>query len=171
MAVAFLLLIQTGLPERARFTGQIISMDEIVAPEIRALAPDFERETLAGNTIRLSRLRGAPVILNFWATWCGPCAVEMPILQSVFDTYHATNGLRVLAVNLGEPAGLMRRWQEDHELTYDLVIDQAQQIAALYHLRGQPSTYVIGPDGRITDIFFGPVTFDTLVAALERLES
>lgn len=169
MAAAFLLLTSAGLPDRAMYTGQIIS-DTVVAPEILAVAPDFALATLTGDTIRLSQARGAPVILNFWATWCGPCAVEMPILQSIFETRRAT-GLRILAVNLGEPKETIRRWQESHNLTYDLLVDEAQQVAALYHLRGQPTTYIIAPDGRIARIFFGPITADTLNTALERLDS
>jgi peroxiredoxin len=167
LAAALLLLLNTGLPQRATYTGQILSNERIAAPEPGAFAPDFERPTLSGSTIRLSELRGAPVVVNFWATWCGPCIVEMPILQSIFETYRET-GLRVLAVNLGEPPDVIHTWQQAHQLTYDLLIDPQQQVAGQYHLRGQPSTYVIAPDGRISAIFFGPVSESTLIAALER---
>ncbi|MBZ0299418.1 MAG: TlpA family protein disulfide reductase, partial [Anaerolineae bacterium] len=137
-------------------------------PELNAYAPDFERPTLDGLPIRLTELRGAPLVLNFWATWCGPCIVEMPILQSIFEARHGT-GLHILAVNLGEPAPVIRAWQQANHLTFDLLIDEQQTVAALYSLRGQPSTYVISPDGIITDIFFGPVSEGALIAALERL--
>jgi peroxiredoxin len=90
----------------------------------------------------------------------------MPILQSIFETRRESD-LRVLAVNMGESADTIRTWQQTHRLTYDLLIDEPQQVAARYHLRGQPSTYVIDREGKITAIFFGPVNESALLAALE----
>ena len=165
MSAALWLLITTGLPQRAAFTGQIIPGQRPIAPELNALAPDFERPDVNGNPIRLSDLRGAPVVVNFWATWCGPCIVEMPILQSIFEARQDT-GLRILAVNLGESASVVRAWGEAQGLTYDLLLDEQQQVAALYYLRGQPSTYVISREGVITAIFFGPISESGLLAAL-----
>ncbi len=166
-AAALLLLAATALPPRAAFTGTIHPEDHLIAPEINAIAPDFELVSLEGEQVRLSDLRGRPVILNFWATWCGPCIVEMPILQSIFEA-HQDTGLRILAVNLGETADTVRRWQQTGNFSYDLLLDQPQAVARLYHLRGQPSTYVISPDGLITHIFFGPIREDALIAALEQ---
>jgi peroxiredoxin len=162
MVAALLILNTAGLPKRAAFTGEIRLDQPPIAPEIDAIAPDFELTNSQGNTIRLSDLRGQTVVLNFWATWCGPCALEMPILQSIFNSQHAA----VLAVNLGETPGTIHTWQQEQELTYDLLVDEQQQVAALYRLRGQPSTYVISPDGIIKTIFFGPVSEQALLTAL-----
>ncbi len=129
-------------------------------------APDFEARSLAGDSLHLADLRGAPVIINFWATWCGPCALEMPHLQSIFDRYRA-EGLRVLAVNTGESADLIAAWQAHYDLSYDLLLDEDQVIAARYWLRGQPSTYLVSPDGVISHIFYGPVSESALAAAVE----
>jgi len=165
LMAALIILLTASLPQRAAFTGEL-SVDQIpIAPEIHALAPDFERMTLVDETLRLSDLRGSPVILNFWATWCGPCIVEMPILQSIFEQ-HQAEGLHILAVNMGESRSIVQRWQDRHEFTYNLLIDEDQMVSNLYRLRGQPSTYVISPDGVITAIFFGPVTETALTAAL-----
>lgn len=165
MIAALVILLSSNLPQRAAFTGALSPGQLPVAPEIHALAPDFELLTLHGEPIRLSELRGRPVIVNFWATWCGPCIVEMPVLQSVFDHYQG-EGLRILAVNMGEPPAAIREWQDAHGLTYDLLVDEAQVVSGRYWLRGQPSTYVISPEGVITDIFFGPVTEAALTAAI-----
>jgi peroxiredoxin len=162
MVAALLILDAAGLPQRAAFTGEIRLDQPPVAPEIDAIAPDFELTNSQGDTIRLSDYRGQTVVLNFWATWCGPCALEMPILQSIFSSQHAA----VLAVNLGETPGTIHTWQQEQELTYDLLVDEQQQVAALYRLRGQPSTYVISPDGIIKTIFFGPVSEQALLTAL-----
>ena len=163
--VALFILVTTGLPQRAEFTGQMIPDSTPIAAEIGALAPDFQLQSTTGESIRLSDLRGQPVIVNFWATWCGPCVVEMPTLQSLYEA-RRQQGLRILAVNIGEPAQAVREWQADYGLTYDILIDEAQQVSTLYRLRGQPSTYVISPEGIIIDIFFGPVDINTLKAVL-----
>lgn len=163
---ALIIALAAGLPERAVFTGRILLDDQPVAPEIRALAPPFVGQTLTGGTVRLADLRGQPVVVNFWATWCEPCRVEMPDLQRVYDQYRA-QGLRILAVNLGESRTAVAKWAQDFGLTFDVILDEDQRIAALYYLRGQPSTYVVSPDGMITHIFLGPTTESALSAALK----
>lgn len=162
MVTALLILYRVGLPQRADYTGQTDLNQPSVAPELNAIAPDFELASLEGGRIRLSDLRGQTIVLNFWATWCGPCAVEMPILQSISEAQHSV----ILAVNLGESPGIIREWQQTYGLTYHLLIDEQQQVAALYRLRGQPSTYIIAPTGIIRAIFFGPVSEQNLLAAL-----
>ncbi|MEO8395104.1 MAG: TlpA disulfide reductase family protein, partial [Chloroflexota bacterium] len=102
-ATAFALLFAAGLPNRAAYTGQILANGQVVAPEIGAFAPPIDAPTLDG-TVDLAQLRGTPVIINFWATWCVPCRVEMPELQAYHQAHPAA---RVLAVNLGESRRLI----------------------------------------------------------------
>jgi peroxiredoxin len=166
MAAALLILQAAGLPQRATFTGQIRPGQPPIAPELDAIAPDFELTNTQGEAVRLSDLRGQTVVLNFWATWCSPCVLEMPILQSIFDAQHTV----VLAVNLGETSDTIRAWQQQYRLTYDLLIDEQQQVAALYRLRGQPSTYVVSPSGIVKATFFGPVSEGALLAAINQQE-
>lgn len=163
LTAAFGLVIHAGLPERAVFTGQMLS-GSLYAPEIGANAPPFEAVTAAGEQLRLDDLRGQAVLLNFWATWCEPCRVEMPILQAIAARH--SNNVRVVAVNLGETPDAVRAWADDLGLTFDLALDQSGRIAALYRLRGQPSTYVLSPAGTITHIYYGPATESALLAAL-----
>jgi cytochrome c biogenesis protein CcmG, thiol:disulfide interchange protein DsbE len=161
---ALLLILAAGLPQRADFTGQG-QVDSIpIAPEINAIAPAFALYNADNTLVPLEQLRGHPVIVNFWATWCEPCRVEMPILQSIYD---ANSDVRILAVNLGEPVSLIREWQNALGLTYDMLVDERQSVATLYAIRGQPSTYVVSPSGIITDVFYGPVSHDALLAALK----
>jgi peroxiredoxin len=74
--------------------------------------------------------------------------------------------LRIVAVNLGESPEVVQTWVVSFGLTFDVVLDSRQEIAALYYLRGQPSTYVVSPSGIITHIFYGPVNFNTLRNAI-----
>jgi len=157
LVTAIFLIHFTGLPERAQFTGRIIPGELPVAPEINAIAPPFELSTLDGSRLNLLNLRGHPTIINFWATWCEPCRVEMPELQHLYEHY-ANRGLRLLAVNLGESPAPIRQWVDQFGLTFDILLDPAQEIAAAYQLRGQPTTFIVSPSGIITHIFYGPVT-------------
>jgi peroxiredoxin len=166
LIAATALVYSAGLPQRAAFTGRIIPGEVPIAPELNARPPDFTAPTLAGDSLSLSDLRGQTVLINFWATWCEPCRIEMPVLETLYQTYQAT-GLRVVAINLGESPAAAQRWADEFELSFDLVLDPDNRIAPLYHLRGQPSTYVVSPDGLITQIFYGPAAEADLLAAFQ----
>ena len=161
-AAAIVLLIAAGLPNRAAYTGQLLADGQAIAPEIGAFAPLIQAATL-DSTIDLAQLRGTPVIVNFWATWCVPCRIEMPELQAYHQAHPNT---RILAVNLGESRRLIVDWVTQFGLTFDVVLDPDQTIATRYHLRGQPSTYIVAPNGVITSIFYGPTTRQSLESAL-----
>ena len=161
---AFFVVNQTGLPERAAYSG-FLAEGQRVAPELNAIAPPFTLLALTGNTVRLADLRGKVVVLNFWATWCEPCKAEMPDLQALYQQ-HESHGLRVLAINLDESQKDIQSWVHDLSLTFDVLLDEWQQVAVLYQLRGQPSTYVISPSGVVTYIAYGPVSREALEAAI-----
>jgi thiol-disulfide isomerase/thioredoxin len=163
LLAALSLLVVAGLPNRAEYSGQLMPNGEVVAPEIGALAPTWQTQTLDGS-VDFEALRGTPLVINFWATWCVPCRVEMPELQALHE---AQPTVRVLAVNLGEPTELIVDWVQHFGLTFEIVLDPDQTIASLYRLRGQPSTFVVSPDGVITQIYYGPTSQQALEAALE----
>ncbi len=160
------LIVGAGLPLRAEFSGRVLPGERPIAPEIDAVAPPFTGSTPEGEAVDLLALRGSPVLINFWATWCGPCKTEMPAIQAVYEA-HQANGLHVLAVNLSESAEAATAWSRELGLTFDVVLDSSGQIASLYRLRGQPSTYVVAPTGVITQIFYGPTTRDALESAIK----
>lgn len=167
-AAATALLLAGGLPERAQFSGQFIPELGLVAPEPDALAPPFEGTLLDHTPVDLLALRGELVILNFWATWCEPCIVEMPILQAVYDDYQAYE-LTLLGINLGESAGVIQNWLTTYRLDFPIVLDENLEIAELYRLRGQPTTVIIDADGRIAQIIYGPVDEVGLRRTINRL--
>lgn len=164
LVTAFLIVWSAGLPQRAAYTG-FVADGERYAPELNALAPLFEAQTVEGQTLRLADLRDNVVLINFWATWCEPCKAEMPELQAVYDAYK-DQGLVVLGVNLDEGQADINRWVTALGLTFDIVLDERQQIAALYQLRGQPSSYLVAPNGVIAGVYYGPTTRQGLEAAI-----
>jgi peroxiredoxin len=134
-----------------------VFIDESNMPEESAgiqpgeTAPDFELETLEGDTVRLSDLRGQKVILNFWATWCGPCREEMPEMQEFYDNNEEE--VEILAVNLLETETDDSNAQEfidEFQYTYPVLLDEGAEVSEAY--KGSvavPTTYFIGTDGTI----------------------
>jgi len=166
LIAASALLYHAGLPNRVDYTGRVVDGLGRVAPEINALAPPFELSTLNGENLNLLDLRGEVVVLNFWATWCPPCIVEMPALQALHDE----TGIRILGVNIGEQRSVVAQWIAANNITFDILLDPQGRVAQDYQLRGQPSTYVISRDGIITHIFYGPVSMRDLRHALDALD-
>ena len=111
-------------------------------------AIDFELQTLDGKTVKLSDFRGKPVLLNFWATWCGPCRSEMPYLQQINDSYSA-KGLVMLAVDIDESPDTVKKFMADLNLSLTVPMDVGKKVAKSYSITAIPSTYLIDKDGII----------------------
>jgi len=120
------------------------------------LAPDFQLQSLDGQVVSLSSLRGKPVMLNFWATWCGPCRVEMPYIQEVFEDEEWTEqGLVILAINLGEAPSKVKEFMEDNGLSFRVLLDTDASVAQDYNVRGIPATFLIDKNGIMKDVRIG----------------
>jgi peroxiredoxin len=127
------------------------------APVQGAPAPDFKLLTPGGEQIQLSELRGQPVLINFWATWCAPCRIEMPALQSRFEKFRDA-GLVVLAVDFDESASDVVAFGEELELTFPLLLDPGAVIQQLYRIRGYPSSFFVDAEGVIQLQHIGVMT-------------
>jgi peroxiredoxin len=123
-------------------------------PDLGSTAPDFVLDTLDGETVTLSDLRGQVVIINLWATWCVPCREEMPALESAWVDYQE-RGLVVLAVNQGESAERVRSFVDEQGWTLPVLLDPDEILRSLYQPRGYPTTYFIDRNGVIREIVFG----------------
>ena len=111
-------------------------------PEIGKLAPDFELINLDKQKVSLSGLRGKPVLLNFWATWCGPCRIEMPFLQEVHEKW-AGRGLVLLAVNVQENPTTVIKFVENGGYTFPILLSPGNDVPLAYNIRGIPATFFI----------------------------
>ncbi len=108
-------------------------------------APDFTLQTPDGQTVRLSELRGKPVMINFWATWCGPCQVEMPLF---IDAYTKNKDkLVVLGVDVQEQPAQVTAFAQKMGLNFPLVIDPDGEVSTIYQVRGLPTTIFVNADG------------------------
>jgi peroxiredoxin len=113
---------------------------------------------LDGSPIRLADLRGHPVWINFWATWCPPCQEETPVLQRVFET-HEAEGLVVLAISVQESSPEdVRRYVETYGLTYRVGFDATSAVFKTYRAYGLPTQLFLDRDGIIRVVHKGPLT-------------
>ena len=117
-------------------------------PQVGSLAPDFNLVNLEGNYISLDSFRGKPVLLNFWATWCGPCRIEMPHLQEIYEEW-TDKGLVLLTVDVGESSTIARNFMQENGFTMPVLVDSSRVTLDMYQITGIPTTYFIDKDGII----------------------
>lgn len=133
------------------------------------IAPDFELTTLDGDTVKLSDYRGKRVMLNFWATWCPPCRVEMPDMQK----FHDNKDIVILAVNLSETESNTEKVQafiDERDLTFPILLDEETVVADQYQIQPIPSSFLIDSDGRIHNKAFGALNYDMMVQEFEKMQ-
>ncbi len=129
--------------------------EQIIVQEISEgdLAPDFTAETADGSTFVLSEQKGKVVLLNFWATWCGPCVREMPAFEKLNLEYGEE--VELLAVNSMEDKDTVERFISDNGYTFPIAYDEEGAVCMKYPSDGIPYTLVIGKDGTVENIYVG----------------
>lgn len=128
------------------------------SPQAGFAAPDFSLETLDGQTVTLSELRGQAVLINFWATWCPPCRAEMPAIQQVYERYRSQS-FTVLAVDMQETDAQVAAFVDEMGLTFPVLMDRAGNVADRYQVKALPATFFVNRDGVIQNVTLGgPMT-------------
>jgi peroxiredoxin len=121
------------------------------SPEVGKLAPSFQLQDTGGKTITLSELRGKPVLINFWATWCGPCFLEQPFLQEVYNDW-SKKGLVFLSIDIGQSAQIVQAYMDANNFTFPALLDTKSQVAIKYGIMYVPTTILVDKDGIILKI-------------------
>lgn len=111
-------------------------------------APDFTLPSLDGPNLRLQEQRGHVVMINFWATWCGPCRVEMPHLSKLYEKYRSS-GFTLLAINIDEDPNKAAQLARQLGMRFPVLLDTQKKVSRLYDLGTMPSTVLVDRDGRV----------------------
>jgi len=134
--------------------------------EVGSVSPVFDASTLDGSTVHLAALRGRPVVLNFWASWCAPCRKEFPLLRRALERHH---DLAVIGVVFQDVESDARTFARDQRTTWPLVDDPDGSLARAYGVRAIPQTFFVAPDGRIAARLFGFTSTDALDRQLAKI--
>lgn len=146
-------------PEAVVKSGQDIAAAE--APRIGFKAPNFTLKDLNGRTVSLASLRGRVVMVNFWATWCGPCKVEMPSMNSLYNDLKGMD-FELLAISSDvQGEKVVRPFVTQGRFTFPVLIDSSFRVNGDYGITGIPTTFVVDKDGVITHKILGPRDWDS----------
>ena len=129
------------------FTGLLL-LGTANAASIQGKAPDFTLKSNSGKNIKLSELRGQVILLNFWASWCGPCRQEMPLLEKLHQRYSAL-GFTVLGVNVEEDSSKAKAMLKHVPVSFPILYDTRNTVSKQYKVSGMPSTVMIDRDGNM----------------------
>ena len=142
----------------ARLIPVLIAASLIAASAARATtpaaAPDFSLPSRDGGQVRLSELRGQVVMINFWATWCGPCRQEMPLLQQISARYEPL-GFTLLGVNVEPDSAPAKAWLEKVPVTFPILFDRENAVSASFGVEAMPSTVLVDREGRVRHVHRG----------------
>jgi len=141
------------------------------APGEGFLAPDFALQDAQGKTVRLSDLRGGPVLVNMWASWCPPCQAEMPAMQKTYEIY-AKQGFTILAVNTTyqDEQSAALEFAAQHGLTFPILFDLDGSVSRAYRVQSMPTSFFIDQEGVIRRVIIGgPMAAGLLQAEIEQL--
>jgi thiol-disulfide isomerase/thioredoxin len=135
---------------------QAIDVSASHFPSVGSQAVDFTLLSLSGETNKLSELNGKPGLINFWATWCAPCLLEMPNIQKLYEKYPGQ--FEVLAVNAGESERTVQKFVDAVGLTFSILLDVDGEVQQQYRIKGYPTTYFLDKDGIIRFQHIGMLT-------------
>jgi thiol-disulfide isomerase/thioredoxin len=136
----------------AEAEAQVAELEEVITAQegsqVGNLSPDFQLRDLDGETVSLTELRGSPVMLNFWATWCPPCRREMPYLQQIYEEWQ-DKGLILLTIDLRESTSTVREFIQSNNLSLPALLDTNGNVASKYNITAVPTTFFINKYGLI----------------------
>jgi len=123
-------------------------------PSVGSVAPDFTLKSNSGKNLKLSEYRGRVVMINFWATWCGPCREEMPLLNRIQGQYRKA-GLILLGVNIDGRTDAAQAMVKNLGISFPILFDTNKRVSRLYDVNAMPSTLLIDRDGKVRYIHLG----------------
>jgi thiol-disulfide isomerase/thioredoxin len=139
-------LLATGLLMLLFISGVVVST--VQAEELKGPAPDFTLKNRLGGNVRLADLRGEVVMINFWASWCGPCRQEMPLIEDIYKRYKDL-GFTVLGVNVDNDPKLADKLLKDITVSFPVLLDSENKLSEIYQVDAMPSTVMVDRNGNM----------------------
>jgi peroxiredoxin len=136
------------------------------ALDIGSTAPDFTVTMLDGSKVKLSSLRGKPVFLNFWATWCPPCVGEMPHFQALYPKYK--DKMHFLAVSIDSDSATVEKFVKSKSYTFPIAFDTNKTVAGTYNIQAIPTSFILDKDGKIIAYNLGAMSAGSLPTFLDK---
>jgi DsbE subfamily thiol:disulfide oxidoreductase len=174
LAAVFLFSACNAKAQNAAPSGTAKAFDDAGLRLLKERVPprDFSLSLLEGETKSLSSYKGKVVFLNFWATWCGPCRIEMPSLEALYNKF-SDKGLEILAVNCREDQAAVSSYLKNEGFSFPVLLDLNGRVSLNYGIQAIPTTFLIDRDGMIILRLVGSTDWDTpkIHAALESLLS
>ena len=118
-------------------------------------APNFTLKNLDGKEISLNQFRGKHVLINFWATWCGPCKIEMPSLEALYERFKDRNFVLLAISNDMFGANIVKPFVKAHKINFPVLLDQRLKVSNAFGVVSLPTTFLIDPQGKIIGALFG----------------
>lgn len=132
----------------------LIALPLFGAVDTNAPAPDFTLNAQSGKPVELTQFKGQVVMLNFWASWCGPCRQEMPLLDSIYKKYGKL-GFTMIGVNVEPDSKAANDWLKQTPVTFPILYDTDSKVSKLYGVSGMPSTVILDRKGTVRMIHHG----------------
>jgi thiol-disulfide isomerase/thioredoxin len=133
---------------RGLLLAALVSVPALAVAPPAGPAPVFKLESMAGKSVALDQYKGQVVMINFWASWCGPCRTEMPILEKLHAKYKAM-GFTMIGVNVEPDSQLAVNWLKSTPVTFPILFDTKSEVSKLYQVTGMPSTVIIDRKGNM----------------------
>ena len=142
------MLSRTGISLLLLFFLSFAGLNFANAASLKGPAPNFTLKSLTGKNLKLSEMTGNVVLINFWASWCGPCREEMPLLNDLHKKYEPL-GFTVLGVNVEEDAKNARGFLKNFPVDFPILLDNKNQVSKKYNVIAMPTTVVLDRDGNV----------------------
>lgn len=140
----------------AALAALVLAMPPPAGAAEGAPAPTFTLPARAGGEVSLAGLKGQVVLINFWATWCGPCRKEMPLLDQIYQRYKSL-GFTLLAVNVEEDSAGAEKWLAATPVSFPVLFDRQNAVSKLYDVTAMPSTVIVDRKGNVRFVHYGYV--------------
>jgi len=133
----------------------ILTVSSMAASDLAGqTAPDFALKSASGKNLRLSEHRGDVVMINFWATWCGPCRQEMPLLDDLYNRYQRV-GFSLLGVNIDDDSRRAMQMVEELGVGFPVLFDESKKVSKLYQVEAMPVTVLVDREGTVRHVHHG----------------